>query len=280
MLIHAGKPRDAEMWLRRAYRIGTWTGDTEVVARALTGLGVIAHSRGSVTEAIGLHRRAARIAERRRLREIGAIVHHNLFVACAEIGERMTAETSAARAFELYGPSHPKIVELVTDVALFWNTVGLHRRALAVFRALLAHRNRREDRARVLGGAIWAAGGAGDLAVVDELWPEAWALCDQRDTLSAMVLNEMSRGAASVGDSARASQALAKATQIAAECGAPGLAVELEHQGDAVRAVPRSMHRPPARSPRSAVDVGTTLADSFIRALSSDLNRNRWNAGG
>jgi tetratricopeptide (TPR) repeat protein len=270
MLLEIGRRVEAEAWLVRSWRIAVWTDDWEAQCRAMNSLGIVQYEKGTLRRAERLHLRAIHLARRHSLPEIEAIGHHNLFVICAERRERAAAERAAANAISLYGPRHPKVIELISDVANFWNRYGLYGRALKVFRALLARFQAPESRLRALAGAIRAAGSTGDCRFVDLHWPELWKIATEApaEGLRGSALYEAALGARALGDEERARKGFEEALRIALQCGANEVAAEAE----LALAYPDASEPVPTRS-APALEVSSDslekLTHGFVESLTA-----------
>ncbi|HET7460006.1 MAG TPA: tetratricopeptide repeat protein [Longimicrobium sp.] len=267
MLIESGRRTEAEAWLRRSWRVAVWTDDWEAQGRSINALGMLHYERGTLRRAERLYRRAITVAKRHVLPEIEAIGQHNLFVVKAEQGDRIAAETAAASAFALYGYRHPKLLELVADVAFFWNRVGLHARALRILYPLLQCFNDPDARLRLLAGVIRAAGIDGCPGLVEQYWPELWFLSTSLPAaeVKGSALYEAGIGARALGDNTKAELAFKSAVDIANRCGANQLLIQAEQAFSATTEATGGASY--ARRQEAASDPGEQLAEEFLKTL-------------
>jgi tetratricopeptide (TPR) repeat protein len=151
----------AESWFRHTVRLSRRT-DWENYVWGYVGLGVLYISAGNLAAASTVMQRALRTAVRHRLRPLSGVAHHHLFHLAAEAGRARSAAEHVVAALEAYGPDHPRLPYLVSDVAWFWLQVGKPRPALRLFeRVLLALANPNE-RTMVSANSTWAAAVAGE----------------------------------------------------------------------------------------------------------------------
>ncbi|HEX8695652.1 MAG TPA: tetratricopeptide repeat protein [Longimicrobium sp.] len=270
-----GRVRESEPWFRRAHRVAVWTDDWEAQARSINSLGLVYFERGRFPLSKRLHLRAIKIAHRNSLREVEGIATHNLFVVHAEAGEAEAAEAYAGRAFELYGPTHPRLPEFATDVALFWNVQGFYSRALPIFLALRPHFTQPEERIRITAGIVRAAGGVGESELFGESWNEIqeFATCEIPGALIAGALYEAGIGAANLSRVDLATAAFTRALEIASGCGAAEMITEAELAlsklscGETVDKARKRGLKPDADKPAER------LAQEFVLSLHSNLIR-------
>ncbi|HEU0077960.1 MAG TPA: tetratricopeptide repeat protein, partial [Longimicrobiaceae bacterium] len=188
-------------------------------AEAFDSLGNLYMLRGNLPVARQLFIRAYRAAKRHSLRSLLANSLHSLFVIAARSGQRDEAEALARTAFEAHDPEHARLPAFAHDVAYFWAEQGQFVPALAVSKALLPHVPGPVERLGTLGSIVRAAGGAGNREAFDEARPEIWKLARSNNVgeIAAAVLNDLARGAASLGDWSEAEEAATLAEKLASE---------------------------------------------------------------
>jgi tetratricopeptide (TPR) repeat protein len=268
LLFDTGRFRDAEPWYRRAHRVAIWTDDWEGQARSLNSLGLSYYERGKYPLAKRHYHRAIKVAQRRNLRQLEGMATHNLFAVHSEAREIEAAEHYAARTFELYGPGHPRLLELVADIDAFWNEQGHYQRSLPVFRGLERRFTEAEDRARILCRMARAAGGIGDRETFLFAWQEVETLTDRIGAaLAADALYECGVGAASLGDMERAKSALSRSLAIASAQGAAEVATNADI---ALTKIARGEEIDPSAQQTHQTDARQS-ADHFTRTLVHSL---------
>lgn len=267
MLRNHGRMREAELWLRRAYRVAAWTRDVETQDLALNSLGNLFAQQGCYKKALAILNRALKLALRLNRQRRGA-VNHDLFAVCVLSGDHARAERFALAAFELYGDDHPNLPKLAHDVAQLWVRQGRFTPALPVLKALLPYLRLPYERLRVLSSVARTAAAVGDLESFEMAWDEAWKLVSSPDseTRAAMpgAYVDLGSGAASLAQWENASRALTLAVELARERGAhedasraeAGLALVRRHER-----IEREVLRPYLSAVR--------LADAFTRSLES-----------
>jgi len=226
-----GRLREAEPWYRRAHRVAVWTDDREVQVRSLNSLGLSYYELGRYPLAKHFYHQAIKAAGRHGLRELEAMATHNLFVVHTESREDAAAEHYAVRAFELYGPGHPRLPEFVADVAMHWNDQGHYRRSIPIFRALADRFTHPDARVRIAAGTARAAGSLQDRQSFTENWRAVWAYCEAASPglVPAGTLYDAAIGAANLGDVELATLALRRSLEIATVCGAAQMVAKAEN---------------------------------------------------
>ena len=191
--------------------------DWQAYAEALAGLGNLYFQLGNFPRARHYHRRCLRAATRNHLREMAGAAYHNLFVLEMDAGNVELAESLAARAFASYGPTSPSVARLARDLSRRWTVLGHFERSLPLALETLNHFSTPADRALVWADVARAAGGAGQIAIFEDAWAESWTLVRRgvTDPVTADVLIDLARGAASLAQVRRAAHAAGKALEVA-----------------------------------------------------------------
>jgi tetratricopeptide (TPR) repeat protein len=212
-----GRPREAEMWLKRSERAAASLGDWEGRTLALNSLGNVHYGSGSYRQAAKVQKEALKVARRHRLREREGEVLHDLFVATWYMGEHEEAEQYARAALEHYKSGHPRLAALAHDVAFSWVAQGYYARALSVLHDLASYFENPSERIRVLASAARAAGGSGNAKLFATVANDIWALAEQVDAVqgAGAALVELARGATSLEQWDVAERALQRALDIA-----------------------------------------------------------------
>jgi tetratricopeptide (TPR) repeat protein len=265
-----GRFKDSGLWLRRAVRIATRSGDWEAQSRGLNSLGGTWIDRGDYREARRLLLNALRSVQRRRVRSCEGETLHNLFVVHYALGEWSEAEKYARAAFDAYRPGHERLPALAHDVAFFWLERGYFSRALTVLLALEPLLASNGDRLHLLASSARAAGAAGDPELFQRLWSDAWALvtsATDETRVAASALVELAVGASSLSRWDQAREALELAHELAKKRGEQDVVFRVETAMVAVRA---QRTAETARSaPRNGSSVGDALARSVVASLAS-----------
>jgi tetratricopeptide (TPR) repeat protein len=197
-----GENARAETWFRRTVGLARQAKDWASYAEAFLWLGNLYVQRGSFPVAQHLFIRSLRAAKRHSLRGIQGGALHDLFGVAVETGRITEAAGYARRAFEAYGPEHPRIPALAHDVAYFWLTLGHFEPALSVFQALLPEIHSPANRMVVLGNLARAAGGVGDRELFTETHREVRKIAGTGEVQDhvARALLDAAHGAASLGE--------------------------------------------------------------------------------
>ncbi|HKP74150.1 MAG TPA: hypothetical protein VJT67_01345, partial [Longimicrobiaceae bacterium] len=207
----------AESWFRRVIGLGRQAKDWASYAEAFLGLGSLYSQRGNVPAARRFHIRGLRAARRHGMRDIQGRALHELFVLAVDGAPPADALGYARAAFKAYGPTHSRLPVLAHDLAYFWMQRGRFAQALSVFQGLLPHITGPSERMQNIADIGRAAGGAGMRAEFDEAWDELMGYAGDWHTRpsAAQALLDMSRGAASLKDWARAERAATTARDVA-----------------------------------------------------------------
>ena len=264
----------AETWYRRAVALGRQSGDWTSYAMAFAGLGNLYMSRGNFPMARRFLLRALRSARRHSMRALHALVLHDLFVVAAQTRQRDEAERLAREAFAMYGPDHPRLVHLTSDVAAFWMEHGRFTAALTVFQALVHHMQRLEDRLGVLANTVRAAAGAGERRLFEQTWDEVWDRMARIQTLgnASVVMLDLARGAAMLGEYERAERAAELAMQSARERGEGKVLLEAEAVLDQARRNRGVRTRAAEAGPGPDASPGSeSFALDLVRTLNASL---------
>jgi tetratricopeptide (TPR) repeat protein len=201
----------AETWLRHAVRLASRSGDHRAFALGYVALGNMHLQRGDLPAARRELRRAVRAAARNDLPSIEAAAWHDLVLTASQGEGAEACLRYARRAFELYGPHHPRLSSLAHDLAYLWLQRGKPNDAFPVFEAVLEIPLTREDRVAVLGNMARCAGEIGDEARFRAARAEiqAGVVSAGARLHVAEALVEVARGAAALGwveDAASAAQ--------------------------------------------------------------------------
>jgi tetratricopeptide (TPR) repeat protein len=226
-------------WFDYAIYLARKSRDWQAYSEALAGLGNLYFQTGNFPRARHFHRRCLRLASREHLAEMQGAAYHNLFVLEMDAGDIELAEELASKALSAYPPISPCRVRLARDLSRRWTVLGHFEQALPLALETLEHFSAPIDRALVWADVARSAGGCGELAHFEDAWVEAWALVRRRvaDPVSADVLIDLARGAASMGDTRRAAHAAARALEIARERNEGRTVLEAEALLDSVHAV-------------------------------------------
>jgi tetratricopeptide (TPR) repeat protein len=211
-----GEGRQAERWLRRAYRVAVSQKDGETQARSLTALGNLALRRGSYPAARAFHTRALRISRRWRLREQEGMANHDLFTLSLRENNRPDAERFARGALDAYRAAPDRIPRLAHDVAYWWMEHGYYARALRTFEAVRSH-TPGEDHLRVLANIARSHAGLGDHQRYTVCVANLRALIEglEPNQIPASALLELVNGAVALEDWVLAEQLIQQTCDVA-----------------------------------------------------------------
>lgn len=257
----------AELWFRHSSTVSRRSRDWESHARAYVGLGYGYLQQGRYAAARREEIKALRVSQRHGLRQIQAKACHDLFVISFLTDSANEAEQYARNALQAYGAGHENIPALAHDIAYFWITRGEYARALPVYRALLPHFVRAEDRVRVLGNVGRAAGACGLADVFEEAWEEVWSLMRHAESSSASPPSvlQLAVGAMALSDWKRSEVGARFALEHALQRGEADVVVEAELVLAAVKAGTAYTTQAPAVS--TSNPETQRLVDDLVTAL-------------
>jgi tetratricopeptide (TPR) repeat protein len=263
-----GRPREAELWLRRAEKAASTAGDWEARTLALNSLGNAYYEAGDYRRAAATQRQALRAARKHRLKQREGEVLHDLYVATWYMGATTEAEEYARAALDIYRSGHDRLPALAHDVAFSWLAQGHYGRALRILRELQGYFADPHERIRVLASTARAAGGSGESGVFSEAANEIWSLAEQPGAAPgvAAALVELARGASSLEQWDLAERSLAKALAVAL---ARAEADVQELAGQALEAIRAQRAAAPDRSQLDIVPFARldALANGFVSSL-------------
>lgn len=253
----------AESWFRRVIGLGRQAKDWESYAQAFRGLANLYIQRGSYQPARRFLIRCLRAARRHGLRELQAKTYHDLFAIAVQTDQFGEANDLARLAFRAYGPRHPRLAVLASDIGLLWLLRGEFAAALDVLRAAHPHIAHPCERLLSWGNIARAAGGAGDRATYDQAWDDIWSYAgDWHNRENApWALMDAARGATTLGDWPRAERAAATAREIAVRRKEAHVLAEADSVLDSVTRRLQMDH------------AATTRVDAAVLELASDLAR-------
>ena len=200
----------AETWLRRSIGLARRGRDWTTYAQAYVELGVLYARRGEAPPAQRYYIMAVRAARRHGLMAVRGAALHGLLLLALEAGELEVAERYARGAMRAYGRGHPRLPELVHDIAYLWVSRGQYARAVPMLQKLLPSRVEPAERTLTLSILARAAAGAGDTRLYQEAWSDAWSLIHRRpgeEDRYPRPLLELTRAAALLRDTPRVEQA-------------------------------------------------------------------------
>lgn len=241
MALRQGKQARAETWLRRTVGLSRRAASWTVYAEAFVELGALYAGRGNRAGARRFLLRALRAGRRHALPEMRGRALHALFLLALDAGRPDEAERFARGAVRAYGREHPRLPQLLHDVASLWVAQESHARALPMLQRLLPLRRDAAERAATLALLARAAAGAGEVRAAGEAWTAAWEQVQALGDHPALpaTLADLARAAAAVGDWGRLEQAVRRAIRAGVRRGEAHLPADVEQLARTVREQPR-----------------------------------------
>jgi tetratricopeptide (TPR) repeat protein len=263
-----GRPREAEMWLRRAERAATKASDWEGRALALNSLGNGYYEAGDYRASVRALQDALRVSRKHRLRQLEGEILHDLFAVNLWSGDLEKAEPLAKAAFEIYKSGHDRLAALAHDVAVFWIKRGYFARAFKVLKELPAFYPKPEERVRVLASLARAAAECDESEVFTRAAAEARALTgdDVVARRAAPAMLEVGLGAWSLQMWETAEEALLDAIHLGGRTGETDVTLEAEAALRLVQA------RQPVNTQRTSVDLRRTTDDPMVSGFLAHLH--------
>ncbi len=207
-----GRGPRAETWLRRCIGLARRGKDWPSYAQAYVDLGTLYARRDMPGAARRYFTQAMRAGRRHGLLPIRGAALHGLFLLAMEAGDLDDAERYARAAMRAYGRGHPRLAELLHDIAYLWVTRESFGRAIPMLQKLLVTRTGPGERALTLAILARAAAGTGERRLYEEAWSGAWSLVNRPGAPEdpSRALLELARAAAKLRDWVRMEQASRK----------------------------------------------------------------------
>jgi hypothetical protein len=226
----------AESWLRRAVGLARRGEEWEAYTRAYVELGVLHARRGAHRLARRHLVKGLRAARRHGLLEVRAAALHGLFRLALETGDLERADRLSRAAAGAYGREHPRIADLLYDLAVHSLARGRAGRAVLMLERVLAVRTEAAERLPALALLARAAALTGDARLYEEAWSSGWALATaEASAANAAVLLDLARAAEAREDWLRVEQAARALRERSGDGDAGEIAGELERTAAAAR---------------------------------------------
>jgi tetratricopeptide (TPR) repeat protein len=192
----------AEAWLGWANVLARRAGDWRTYCTSLAALGNLHWQRGNYPKAWRRQAQCLRRARLLGLRDFQASALHNLFALSVEMDDFQQAETYYKAAFEVYGPTHPRMPYFAHDVAWFYMLRGHNTASIQILKALLSHFQKPTDQLLVWGGLARTAAGAGRRELYRQARGAVWDIVREHGNAehAATALLDAARGAEALRD--------------------------------------------------------------------------------
>lgn len=173
-------------WFERCAQASLAVDDRETFCLSQLALGKTFRQRGDYPEAERVFTETARYAGRWGLSSLEGSALHTLMTFAAERGDEANVLRLANLARIAYGPSHPNLSALASDVALFYLESGFPHGALEVFKAVRFRGDQLEaDKILTLSNIARAAAAVGDLEAFGDAWADLSTTIDYSETSEA-----------------------------------------------------------------------------------------------
>jgi hypothetical protein len=163
---------------------------------------------------------------------------HGLLNLAVEAGSLDDAERYARGAMRAYGRGHPRLPELVHDVAYLWVRRESYARAIPMLQKLLPTRVEPVERALTLAILARAAAGAENTPMYQESWIDAWAVINRRPEDAgkhARALLELARASVTARDWHHVEQAVRLASTAVSPQAERAVAMQVEELAAAIK---------------------------------------------
>lgn len=242
----------AETWLRRAIGLARRGREWEPYAQAYVEMGSLYARRGQPGTAHRYYVQGLRAARRHGLLLIRGAALHGMLLLALEAGLLDDAERYARGAMRAYGRGHPRLSELLHDVAYLFVRKESYSRAVPMLQKLLPARVEPVERALTLAILAHAAAGDANLRLYQEAWLDSWSLINRLPAETerhARALLELARASTLFRDWAHVEQAVRLATSVSTRHTEPVLAAQVEELAAALRTRRGEGERDPDRRP-------------------------------
>jgi tetratricopeptide (TPR) repeat protein len=260
----------AELWYQDATDRARSTGDTAQLAAALNSRGNLLILKGNYPAAVRQHERALRLARRGGHRRENAMAAHDLSTVLGEMGHFAKSDRHAEEAAQAYGAGHPRLPNLIHDIAASWIDRGEFSAALPVLKVVLPLISDHRERMITWGNVARAAGGQGLAQEYADAAARVVTMQRERHWRSreAQCYLELAWGAHYLGDLRMARWYARRAEKIGTRRGEGAVRLIAEAVGDAARAGRQSLKgRGQQTAPSRSSDV-ERIRDSLIRLVS------------
>lgn len=228
----------AETWLRRAVGLARRGRQWEEYAQAYVELGGLYLRRGQAALAHRFFVQGLRAARRHGLIAVRGAALHGLLNLAVEAGSLDDAERYARGAMRAYGRGHPRLPELVHDVAYLWVRRESFARAIPMLEKLLPTRVEPVERALTLAILARAYAGAENTPLYQERWMDAWSVINRRPEEAgkqARALLELARASALLRDWSHVEQAVRLASAAVSPQAERAVAAQVQELAAALR---------------------------------------------
>ncbi|HSU13932.1 hypothetical protein [Longimicrobium sp.] len=228
----------AETWLRRAIGLARRGRVWEAYAQAYVEMGALYTRRGQPGTAHRFYVQGLRAARRHGLILIRGTALHGMLLLALEAGHLDDAERYARGAMRAYGRGHPRLSELLHDVAFLFVRKESYSRAIPMLQKLLPSRVEPVERALTLSILAHAAAGDENQRLYQEAWMDAWSLINRNPAEAdrhARALLELARASTLFRDWAHVEQAVRLATSAATPHTEPVLTAQVDELAAALR---------------------------------------------
>lgn len=204
----------AEVWYRRATRLGRRTRDWEWYIRSYIRWGNLVYEIGDYDRARDYYEKAMRAATWRGRPAFAGQAAHGMLTVAIHTSTYADAEELGLKAFELYPANDARVPHLAHDVAYLLLRHAWYGQAMRILDAVLPMITRPHERIVVLGSVARAAAGLRDRSRFEQAAGEVELLAEICDEGAAMSCVHLAEGAAIFGDWTVAEQLAGRAIDI------------------------------------------------------------------
>jgi tetratricopeptide (TPR) repeat protein len=242
------------------------SGDTECLARAALGRGVVARVRGNYPRARILFERTLELTAKADVPAVRRLAHQGLTITAAAASDLDSALTHAWEAYRLSTGNATMEAETLTNLAQLSLMAGFDEAALRGFQAALARTPAVRVRLSALGGAALAAGRLSNPLFVERLAREIDQASETSDMPyeNAQAAHHLARAFAELGNVSRCTEYRERTKRLAEAGGFYELAFASD--GEELAQVGKESSRPRELQPPT-LEVIDALASMEVVAV-------------
>ena len=209
----------AEIWFRRATRLGRRNRDYEWYIRGYIRFANLVYEAGDYVRAHRYYEKALKVATWRGRPGFAGQGAHGMLTIAIHTAPYAKAEQLALAALELYPANNERLPHLAHDIAFLLVRHSWYAQALRILDVVLPMLTRPHERIVVMGSVARAAAGVRDRERFEQAAGEVELLAEISDEGAAMALVHVAEGLATWEDWTAAEQLAGRAVEIAGRRG-------------------------------------------------------------
>lgn len=209
----------AEIWFRRATRLGRRNRDYEWYIRGYIRHANLTYEAGDYVRAHRYYEKALRVATWRGRPDFAGQSAHGMLTIAIHTATYAMAEELALAALELYPANNERLPHLAHDIAFLLVRHSWHAQALRILDIVLPMLGKPHERVVGMGSVARAAAGVGNRERFTQAASEVELLAEISDEGAAMALVHVAEGLATWADWDAAERLAGRAVEIASRRG-------------------------------------------------------------